>query len=154
MYSIRCNGGLINNAQFNADGTRLLCKESKQPIAIYTVPPIHQSVDDAEENLRFGVNWYKTRSVFSRSISFAGKEDELVVSASFDNKRLFVWPIPPTAAPGEEEGKWIVDQPLFVLEGHKKEIACIKFNRQNSLLASSDHDGVVKVWNLSNQSLD
>ena len=90
----------------------LVCCARKAKIAIYTVPPIIQSVDAAEENVRFGVDWYKTRFAFSLVISFAGKEDDLMVSSSYDNKRLFVWPIPTSAPADKEESRWIVDQPF------------------------------------------
>ena len=77
-------------------------------------------------------------------VCFAGKDDELVAAGVPDGK-IYIWSVPDSR--GE---RTIIDQPLFVIEGHGKNIVSLQFSPQNCALAScgldNDAQESFKVW--------
>ena len=129
--------------RFNGSGTQLLCIDVCE-LVVYDLPTRHQlpaangKVFFKEPSLKNGI--------YNEVLDccFAGIEDELVISAnarsSYD---LVIWPIPER----QQDQKHItVDNSLRVLSGHQKTINCVRYNSVESLIVSSDDNGLIKVW--------
>ena len=79
------------------------------------------------------------------SLCFAGEDDELVVAGSFCTWNLFpnlyVWSLP-----DGHGGRWIINEPLLVLRGHKSAVSNVRYSPYNCTLASCDCNGEIKLW--------
>ena len=133
---------VTESVRFNRQGTRLLCREACQLPTVYEVPTNQQMTDGVNGNVRFSAPDYTTPNFGWNNFCFAGKDDESVVAASADHG-LFVWSLPTDQ---QVAGEQIVDQPLVVLRGHKKDINAVRYNRQRDTLASAGADKIIRLW--------
>ena len=100
-----------------------------------TLAPTRNFQDQAD-----GVSLSRSPSPHYHCYCFAGKEDELVVSAK--DRTLFVWQLPSAGGRGQRT----VDSPLLELSRHQNKIGAFCFNKNIGALASSDKNGVIKLW--------
>ena len=129
MQRLATNNEAYGHVQLSYDGRRLLCA-SEQSVTVYDLLP-NKKLDGTDK-----VSLSQSSTLACR---FAGKEDELIVSAK--DKSLFVWQLP-TGGQGHRS----VDSPLLQLDGHQGDVSSCSFNKNIGVLASSDENGVVKVW--------
>ena len=133
-----------SSVKYNGKGTRLLCCEENW--SIYDIPIDGQQPNEAGKlTLKTSTAISNGNYLMSRNgCCFAGKDDELV-AAGGSNGKIYIWSVPDSR--GE---RTIIDQPLFVIEGHGKNIVSLQFSPQNCALASCRLDGDVqesfKVW--------
>ena len=71
---------------------------------------------------------------------FAGRDEDLVVSASGDNN-LYVWSLP------DSQGNAIsVNRSLFILRGHIQPVYAVRYDPCNDILASAGGEKIIKLW--------
>ena len=130
-----------SSVRFNRQGTRLLCQVYKQLPTVYDVPTSQQMTDGVNGKVGFSAPNYAI-SYGANSFCFAGKDDEMVVAAPADHC-LYVWSL---STDFQLTGDQVIDQPLVVLQGHKKSIYSVRYSRQSDTLASAGGEMVIKVW--------
>jgi len=117
--------------QFNERGTRLLCVERNQPVAVY-------DLTKADRNVYLNAPGYNAGH--SGSGSFAGKDDELVASGSSENGTIFIWNI--------LENQTVVNEALFTLK-HGFDVSGVCYNNTACALATGDNSfgcSEIKFW--------
>ena len=72
---------------------------------------------------------------------FAGKYDDLIVSASPGNN-LYVWALPDS----HQENDISVTQSLLELRGHTDLVLAVRYDPCNNVLASAGVDETIKLW--------
>lgn len=142
------------SVRFNCNGTLLLTLHRR-------LPPILFSPASPEPVATFYHDEY-FNSCTMKSCTFAGPQDELVVSGS-DNFNMFIWRMDgvdceltlikmhvlqisniPFPVSVEEKNQW-VDTPPVILTGHRSIVNQVRYNRQRCLLASSGVEKIIKV---------
>ncbi|XP_001358955.5 DDB1- and CUL4-associated factor 5 [Drosophila pseudoobscura] len=122
------------SVRFNCSGSLLLTLHRR-------LPPILFSPNSPEPLGTFYHDEY-FNSCTMKSCSFAGPQDEMVVSGS-DNFNMFIWRM--DGVDLEEKNQWI-DTPPIILTGHRSVVNQVRFNRQRCLLASSGVEKIIKLW--------
>ncbi|XP_017099827.2 DDB1- and CUL4-associated factor 5 isoform X1 [Drosophila bipectinata] len=122
------------SVRFNCNGTLLLTLHRR-------LPPIIYSPGSPEPVATFYHDEY-FNSCTMKSCTFAGPQDELVVSGS-DNFNMFVWRLDGVEV--NERNQW-VDTPPIILAGHRSIVNQVRYNRQRCLLASSGVEKIIKLW--------
>ncbi|XP_017026703.1 DDB1- and CUL4-associated factor 5 [Drosophila kikkawai] len=122
------------SVRFNCNGTLLLTLHRR-------LPPILFSPGSPEPVATFYHDEY-FNSCTMKSCTFAGPQDELVVSGS-DNFNMFIWRM--DGVDLEEKNQW-VDTPPVILTGHRSIVNQVRYNRQRCLLASSGVEKIIKLW--------
>ena len=121
--------------QFNGRGSRLLCIERNQPVALYDLTKADQHVYLTAPGFKVGSNG---------NGCFVGKDDELVASGSKLNGKIFIWHVP------EDNDKdfQVVDEALFTLE-HGSRVNGVCYNSTACALASTNQSFLIseiKFW--------
>ena len=126
---------------FNRQGTRLLGGRITDPYLMVTeVPSLTGGAAAALQNVRLSATGFHFPNTGRNKYCFAGRDDDLVVSASSDHN-LYVWSLP------ESQGNDIsVNESLLVLRGHSKEVYAVRFDPCNDVLASAGQEMVIKLW--------
>ncbi|KAH8330355.1 hypothetical protein KR067_001621 [Drosophila pandora] len=122
------------SVRFNCNGSLLLTLHRR-------LPPILYSPGSPEPVATFYHDEY-FNSCTMKSCTFAGPQDELVVSGS-DNFNMFVWRLDGVEL--NERNQW-VDTPPVILAGHRSIVNQVRYNRQRCLLASSGVEKIIKLW--------
>ncbi|XP_070073586.1 DDB1- and CUL4-associated factor 5 [Drosophila takahashii] len=122
------------SVRFNCNGTLLLTLHRR-------LPPILYSPGAPEPVATFYHDEY-FNSCTMKSCTFAGPQDELVVSGS-DNFNMFIWRL--DGVDLEEKNQWMETQPL-ILTGHRSIVNQVRYNRQRCLFASSGVEKIIKLW--------
>ncbi|XP_022210978.2 DDB1- and CUL4-associated factor 5 isoform X2 [Drosophila obscura] len=122
------------SVRFNCSGSLLLTLHRR-------LPPILFSPSSPEPVGTFYHDEY-FNSCTMKSCSFAGPQDEMVVSGS-DNFNMFIWRL--DGVDLEAKNQWI-DTPPVILTGHRSVVNQVRFNRQRCLLASSGVEKIIKLW--------
>ncbi|XP_050744494.1 DDB1- and CUL4-associated factor 5 isoform X2 [Drosophila biarmipes] len=122
------------SVRFNCNGTLLLTLHRR-------LPPILYSPGAPEPVATFYHDEY-FNSCTMKSCTFAGPQDELVVSGS-DNFNMFIWRL--DGVDLEEKNQWMETQPV-ILTGHRSIVNQVRYNRQRCLLASSGVEKIIKLW--------
>ncbi|XP_034663004.1 DDB1- and CUL4-associated factor 5 [Drosophila subobscura] len=122
------------SVRFNCSGSLLLTLHRR-------LPPILFSPSSPEPVGTFYHDEY-FNSCTMKSCSFAGPQDEMVVSGS-DNFNMFIWRL--DGVDLDAKNQWI-DTPPVILTGHRSVVNQVRFNRQRCLLASSGVEKVIKLW--------
>lgn len=139
LHSIKNVGGSSTKAEFNLQGTRLLCKEYHLPV-VYDIPTCQSSAVDGKVKLTadgFNIPIGAIRN----NCCFAGTEHQLVVSASGDHE-LYVWSLPEF----EHCQKGVVQEPLLIFRGHRSSVLNVRYCPYNDMLASSGREKAIKLW--------
>ena len=133
-----------SNTMFNRRGSRLLFRELGQFPVVYDVPT-EQQMDVATANRKIHFSAQRCSPyISSQRHCFAGREDEVVVSAESNDSNLSIWSLP------ESQGRdQVVDQPLAVLKGHKGPIYSVCCNHRTETLASSGIEKIIPFKNWS-----
>jgi hypothetical protein len=121
--------------QFNETGSRMLCIERNQPVAVYDLTKADRNVYLTAPGFKVGSNG---------NGCFVGKDDELVASGSKLNGKIFIWHVP------EDNDKdfQVVDEALFTLE-HGSRVNGVCYNSTACALAStnqSHYGSGIKFW--------
>ena len=130
-------------------GTRLLCNQRhlSQHVVINLPMRHHQQPSAVNGKVVLKANDFRNRNVrHNQAYCFAGTDDELVISAS-DDHHLFIWSLPSENDDGQDR---TVDQSLNILQGHTNIIRCIRYNKEQSAIASCGDVGVIKLWTSRN----
>ncbi|XP_041674142.1 DDB1- and CUL4-associated factor 5 [Drosophila eugracilis] len=122
------------SVRFNCNGTLLLTLHRR-------LPPILYSPGAPEPVATFYHDEY-FNSCTMKSCTFAGPQDELVVSGS-DNFNMFIWRL--DGVDLEEKHQWI-ETPPVILTGHRSIVNQVRYNRQRCLFASSGVEKIIKLW--------
>ncbi|XP_037707324.1 DDB1- and CUL4-associated factor 5 [Drosophila subpulchrella] len=122
------------SVRFNCNGALLLTLHRR-------LPPILYSPGAPEPVATFYHDEY-FNSCTMKSCTFAGPQDELVVSGS-DNFNMFIWRL--DGVDLEEKNQWMETQPV-ILTGHRSIVNQVRYNRQRCLLASSGVEKIIKLW--------
>ncbi|XP_017057283.1 DDB1- and CUL4-associated factor 5 [Drosophila ficusphila] len=122
------------SVRFNCNGTLLLTLHRR-------LPPILYSPGSPEPVATFYHEEY-FNSCTMKSCTFAGPQDELVVSGS-DNFNMFIWRL--DGVDLEEKNQWM-ETPPVILTGHRSIVNQVRYNRQRCLLASSGVEKIIKLW--------
>ncbi|XP_050674964.1 DDB1- and CUL4-associated factor 5 [Leptidea sinapis] len=132
------NNGTHQNSmsvRFNQAGTHIFALRPRNMPVLYSV----QSPEPVTEF--YHQDYYNSCTM--KSCSFAGKDDQFVLSGS-DDFNLYMWKIPDmggTAMPGST-----VAPPHIVLYGHRSIVNQVRYNSQYCLIASSGVEKIIKVW--------
>ena len=120
---------------FNRQGTHLIGGRAKGPLAVVDIPSF---IGDncTTRQVRFSAKGYFVSGVGRNQFCFAGKDDDLVISASSADYKLYVWSLP------EDQGNDIilVNQSLLEL------VLSVRYDHCNDLLASAGVDKTIKLW--------
>ncbi|XP_016979826.1 DDB1- and CUL4-associated factor 5 [Drosophila rhopaloa] len=122
------------SVRFNCNGTLLLTLHRR-------LPPILYSPGSPEPVATFYNEEY-FNSCTMKSCTFAGPQDELVVSGS-DNFNMFIWRL--DGVDLEKKNQWM-ETPPVILTGHRSIVNQVRYNRQRCLLASSGVEKIIKLW--------
>ncbi|XP_034116966.1 DDB1- and CUL4-associated factor 5 [Drosophila albomicans] len=122
------------SVRFNCNGSLLLTLHRR-------LPPILYSPSSSEPLCSFYHDEY-FNSCTMKSCTFAGPQDELVVSGS-DNFNMFIWRL--DGVDLEKKNQWIDTLPV-ILTGHRSIVNQVRYNRQRCLLASSGVEKIIKFW--------
>ena len=121
-------------------GTRLLgSKRDASQLAAYNLPTRQQKPSDNGKML-LRADGFTNHAVWHQACCFAGIDDELAISASDDHK-LFIWSLPSEA----DHQNQTVGQSIKILRGHGKKINCVRYNKEQSAIASFDDGGIIKL---------
>nr|ACT88140.1 IP05413p [Drosophila melanogaster] len=121
------------SVRFNCNGTLLLTLHRR-------LPPILYSPGAPEPVATFYHDEY-FNSCTMKSCTFAGPQDELVVSGS-DNFNMFIWRL--EGVDLDEKNQWMETTPV-ILAGHRSIVNQVRYNRERCLLASSGVEKIIKV---------
>ncbi|XP_043656255.1 DDB1- and CUL4-associated factor 5 [Drosophila teissieri] len=122
------------SVRFNCNGTLLLTLHRR-------LPPILYSPGSPEPVATFYHDEY-FNSCTMKSCTFAGPQDELVVSGS-DNFNMFIWRL--EGVDLDEKNQWMETTPI-ILAGHRSIVNQVRYNRERCLLASSGVEKIIKLW--------
>ncbi|XP_030573232.1 DDB1- and CUL4-associated factor 5 isoform X1 [Drosophila novamexicana] len=122
------------SVRFNCNGSLLLTLHRR-------LPPILYNPSSSDPLCSFYHDEY-FNSCTMKSCTFAGPQDELVVSGS-DNFNMFIWRL--DGIDLEEKNQWIDTTPV-ILTGHRSIVNQVRYNRQRCLLASSGVEKIIKFW--------
>ncbi|XP_017122822.1 DDB1- and CUL4-associated factor 5 [Drosophila elegans] len=122
------------SVRFNCNGSLLLTLHRR-------LPPILYNPGSSEPVATFYHDEY-FNSCTMKSCTFAGPQDELVVSGS-DNFNMFIWRL--DGVDLEEKNQWM-ETPPVILTGHRSIVNQVRYNRQRCLLASSGVEKIIKLW--------
>ncbi|ESN91551.1 hypothetical protein HELRODRAFT_131009, partial [Helobdella robusta] len=120
---------------FNRLGTHLMALRRQRG-------PVVFDVADSLPPVQFEGDGYRNFCTM-KSCTFAGENDEYVISGS-DDFKLYMWKIPT-----DEKSKGIfekVTQTHCTLEGHRSIVNQVRYNPQSCLIISSGVEKIVKVW--------
>ncbi len=106
------------------------------------LPPVLYDIESPEAAAEFDYPGYYN-SCTMKSCSFAGPDDEYVMSGS-DDFNLYVWRSPPLERP---RGQW-VDRAHLVLSDHRSIVNQVRFNKQLGVIASAGVEKVIKLWSV------
>ena len=124
-------------SQFNSKGTRLLCIERHQPVAIYDLNSMRSGMTQQLKPVNKAAV-----GKFITSGCFAGIDDELV-AAGTSGGGIYVWPTP--GYPGHQ--RQTVEGSLMSLRGHSSRVSHVRYSGNVCSLASSSYyDGTIKFW--------
>ncbi|RWS22612.1 DDB1- and CUL4-associated factor 5-like protein [Leptotrombidium deliense] len=143
---IQYNGGVMSSqsamsVRFNCRGTQLLSLRRRMPPILYNVTSPHPIAEFDH------AGYYNSCTM--KSCSFAGDEDQFILSGS-DDFKLYMWKIPEELFNQElssPEIKWI-DKAQLVLRGHRSIVNQVRFNYSNSIIASSGVEKIIKLWSV------
>ncbi|KAJ8723827.1 hypothetical protein PYW07_007807 [Mythimna separata] len=122
------------SVRFNSAGTQILALRRRQAPVLFDVPfpePVAEF---------YHQDYYNSCTM--KSCTFAGEEDQFVLSGS-DDFNLYMWKIPPPADPGDEIP---VAPPHIVLYGHRSIVNQVRYNPHYCIIASSGVEKIVKLW--------
>ena len=125
---------------FNRQGTRLLSMEYQQPPLVLDVPSMDQMGSETG-SVRFATPGFSRSLLTLRNKCFAGQDDELVVAPDEQDHCLHVWSLPDIQGRNQT-----VNQSLSILRGHKKVVACVRYDPCNDVLASAGVEKTIKLW--------
>ncbi|XP_018328592.1 DDB1- and CUL4-associated factor 5 isoform X2 [Agrilus planipennis] len=114
---------------FNGSGSRLLALRRR-------LPPVLYATDRESAICQFYHPQYYN-SCTMKTCCFAGQDDEYVLSGS-DDFNLYMWRVP------QDDSEWGPSH--LVLRGHRSIVNQVRYNRHNSLIASSGVEKMVKLW--------
>lgn len=120
------------SVRFNNLGTQILALRRRLPPVLYTTA-------STEPVCQF-YHVYYYNSCTMKSCTFAGENDEYVLSGS-DDFNLYVWKVPDT-----EKGNQWIDDVQMVLYGHRSIVNQVRYNAQRCIVASSGVEKVIKLW--------
>ena len=141
---LRCYPSAVHSAHFNGRGTRLLCRERKNPtlFALYDLK--------SEETAPFmgltapgyrGLNSYDYKIILDGDACFAGGDGEFVAGCFDRTGRFYIWS-PLVVSDHQHNGQV---QPLVTLE--HKGCSYVRYNDARCILASSSYpNGSLKLW--------
>lgn len=115
---------------FDGAGRRLLGLRRR-------LPPVVFNIESPEIVAEFDHPGYYN-SCTMKSCSFAGLDDEYVMSGS-DDFNLYLWKLP------TRDETW-VDRAHLVLRGHRSIVNQVRFNKELGIIASAGVEKVVKMW--------
>lgn len=127
------------SVRFNSFGNLILALRRRLPPILYNTfspGPICQF---------YHPDYYNSCTM--KSCTFAGEDDELVLSGS-DDFNLYVWRV--SDADLELTDQWI-ESTQMVLYGHRSIVNQVRYNREKCILASSGVEKIVKLWSPFNQ---
>ena len=81
------------------------------------------------------------KSLFVNTFCFAVSQDKLAIAGS-DKNDLFIWSLWPKMQDHDKT----VDQPLKIIQGHAGTIRWVCYNNEESVVASCDVGGTMKLW--------
>lgn len=127
------------SVRFNSFGNLILALRRR-------LPPILYNTFSPEPICQFyHPDYYNSCTM--KSCTFAGEDDELVLSGS-DDFNLYVWRV--SDADLELTDQWI-ESTQMVLYGHRSIVNQVRYNREKCILASSGVEKIVKLWSPFNQ---
>ncbi len=136
------------SAQFNGKGTRLLCIERNQPIAVYDLNSKEGMTPTTNNNRNNSPNSVSCSNKLLTSGCFVGSDDEFVAAGS-SNGRVFIWSTA-VHSPGDHQRMATASTellPLMALRGHSSRVSHVRYNGAVCSLASSScYDGNIKFW--------
>ncbi|KAF4528141.1 hypothetical protein B566_EDAN011157 [Ephemera danica] len=120
------------SVRFNQRGSHILALRRRLPPVLYHThsPRVCAQFDHA--------GYYNSCTM--KSCSFAGAQDEYVLSGS-DDFNLYMWKIPNM----QKSGQW-VSSAHMILRGHRSIVNQVRFNPTNNLIASSGVEKIIKFW--------
>ncbi|XP_075982813.1 DDB1- and CUL4-associated factor 5 [Anticarsia gemmatalis] len=121
------------SVRFNSSGTHILALRRRLAPILYA---IHSPEPVAEF---YHQDYYNSCTM--KSCSFAGENDEFVLSGS-DDFNLYMWKIPEIG----EGYDVLVEPPHIVLYGHRSIVNQVRYNPHYCLIASSGVEKIIKVW--------
>jgi len=120
------------SVRFNQAGTQILGLRRRLPPVLYNIhSPAHVCQFDHP-------GYYNSCTM--KSCSFAGSDDEYILSGS-DDFNLYMWKIP------GKDTHW-VDRAHMTLRGHRSIVNQVRYNYQRCLIASSGVEKLVKLWSV------
>ncbi|XP_037945815.1 DDB1- and CUL4-associated factor 5-like [Teleopsis dalmanni] len=128
------------SVRFNYNGTLVLSLSRRLPPILYN------------KNSPIPVCTFYSKTYYNsctmKSCTFAGTDDELIMSGS-DDFNLYAWRL--TDIDVEGVNQW-VENPQMVLYGHRSIVNQVRYNREKCLIASSGVDKSIKIWSPFQQS--
>ncbi|ALC46585.1 CG42233 [Drosophila busckii] len=122
------------SVRFNCNGSLLLTLHRR-------LPPILYNPSSPEPVACFFHDEY-FNSCTMKSCTFAGPQDELLVSGS-DNFNMYMWRL--EGVDLERRNQWM-EVPPVILTGHRSIVNQVRYNRERCLLASSGVEKIIKLW--------
>ncbi|XP_071079698.1 DDB1- and CUL4-associated factor 5-like isoform X1 [Haliotis cracherodii] len=104
------------------------------------LPPVLYQTHSPEPVCEFDHSGYYN-SCTMKSCSFAGENDEYILSGS-DDFNLYMWRIP-----DDLSHRQYTREAHMVLKGHRSIVNQVRYNPSDSLVLSSGVEKIVKVWN-------
>ena len=127
---------------FNRQGTRLLGGKINDPFVVVTDVPTFTggAAAVATGHINPSAQGFFVPTIGRNTLCFAGRDDDMVVSASGDNK-LYIWSLP------DSQGNEIsANQSLLELRGHTGSVYAVRFDPCNDVLASAGDEKIIKLW--------
>ncbi|KAH3853970.1 hypothetical protein DPMN_096508 [Dreissena polymorpha] len=133
---LRYGGSLVQQSsmsvRFNQRGDRLVALRRR-------LPPVMYGIHSNEPLCEFDHAGYYN-SCTMKSISFAGENDQYVLSGS-DEFNLYMW-----AVPEDLSERMYINSAHMVLGGHRSIVNQVRFNPSNHIIISSGVEKIIKVW--------
>lgn len=133
---LRYGGGYVQQScmsvRFNQRGDQIIALRRRLPPVLYNIHS-HMPVCEFDHT-----GYYNSCTM--KSISFAGDNDQYVLSGS-DDFNLYMW-----AIPDDLSERLYINSAHMVLRGHRSIVNQVRFNQANHLIISSGVEKIVKVW--------
>lgn len=133
---LRYGGGYVQQScmsvRFNQHGDQIIALRRRLPPVLYK---IHSHLPVCEFD---HTGYYNSCTM--KSISFAGDNDQYVLSGS-DDFNLYMW-----AIPEDLSDRLYINSAHMVLRGHRSIVNQVRFNQANHIIISSGVEKIVKVW--------
>ncbi|KAK0046984.1 DDB1- and CUL4-associated factor 5 [Biomphalaria pfeifferi] len=134
FMSLTYRSGVYNcmSVRFNNQGDRLLALRRRSSPVLFDIAKMQPMFE-------FDYKTYYNACTL-KSCSFAGLQDEYVMSGS-DDCSVYLWKIP-----NDTEDNFTHTEPHMILRGHRSIVNQVRYCPQNQFIISSGVEKLIKVW--------